>query len=256
MSKLISGSGNQIPYSTDIARGLIPGVSSLHKFGHNHAVGSTFENLWNPGDMYVYLTAPTILKVSSSNVNDTSAGTGARTMHIEGLITGFIEATEDVIMNGQTEVATTKSWIRIHKLYVLTAEPPSATAGNLGIIYVGNGTVTAGVPAIIYACIDPTDNQTSHGFYTIPVGETGFLHEWQVSSDSQKATEVQLRVREPGGVFQQKGSLHLFSGVSGIVYKFPEVIPEMSDIDIRCKVDAGTTAIECFWDIEKRVNGT
>lgn len=257
MSKgLIATGSYRGDYGTDVSRGIYPGVVPIHKFGHNHAVGTTFENLWNPGGVYVWRSTAIIMTASSDDANDTSAGTGARTIRIEGLLDGWVEDTEDIVLNGLTPVNTTKEWFRINRVYVLTAGETDALAGNKGTLYIGTGTVTLGVPAVSYLEIDIGYNQSSHGFFSVPVGKTGYLRHWHISSDAQKATEVQFRIREQGQPFRQKGSLHLFSGTNHVPYDFPEKIPEMSDMDMLCRVDVGSASLECFWDLELRTNGT
>jgi hypothetical protein len=79
------------------------------------------ETIWAEGGLYSYLTAATVLKVSSSSVNDTSAGTGARTVELSGLDADYNEISELVTLNGQTPVNTTKLFLRINRMVVRSA---------------------------------------------------------------------------------------------------------------------------------------
>lgn len=88
--------------------------------------------------------------LASTSANDTSAGTGARTIFIRGLLetsTGvYEEGSETVTLNGQTSVATSLStWFRVNLLFMLSS---GSTNQNQGEIYCADtDTFTAGIPA-------------------------------------------------------------------------------------------------------------
>ena len=71
--------GTSEPFELQIARGQVAYHKSVYKFGNNAAVANLTETIWQQGGLYSYLSAASVLKVSSSSANDTSAGTGART---------------------------------------------------------------------------------------------------------------------------------------------------------------------------------
>jgi hypothetical protein len=112
------------------------------------------------------------MTVSSSSASDTAAGTGARTVLITGLDANYDVITDTVTMNGQTAVTTTKSFLRINNMLVATAGTGLA---NAGIIYIGSGAVTSGVPAVIYNVIAVGYNNATSSQYTVPAGYTGYL---------------------------------------------------------------------------------
>jgi hypothetical protein len=126
---------------------LSPSYKQVFKFGQNASVGNSIETIWLEGGLYVYPPSATTMTVSSSDVNDTSAGTGARTVLISGLDGSYNEISETITMNGQTPVTTSNSYLRVNRALVLTA---GSGGVNAGIIYVGTGTVTSGVPANKY----------------------------------------------------------------------------------------------------------
>ena len=101
--------GTSEPFELQVARGHIPGHYGLFKFGNNPSVGDSLETIWAEGGLYSYLTAATVLKVSSSSTDDTSAGTGARTVELSGLDADYNEISELVTLNGQTPVNTKMS---------------------------------------------------------------------------------------------------------------------------------------------------
>ena len=160
--------GTSEPFELQVARGQVAYHESVYKFGNNAAVANVTETIWQQGGLYSYLSAASVLKVSSSSANDTSAGTGARTVELFGLDGDYNEINEVVTLNGQTAVNTTQSYLRINRMIVRSAGSGGA---NAGVIYAGTGTVTTGVPANIYATINGDgSNQTLMALWTVPAG--------------------------------------------------------------------------------------
>lgn len=118
--------------------------------------------------------AATVMGVSSSSVNDASAGTGARTVRLVGLDAALATVTEDVTLNGQTQVTTSTSFLRVTRMIVLTV---GSGGHNDGIVYAyeDGATVTTGVPqsgmvCAVFGSADAGDNISHVGTYTVPAG--------------------------------------------------------------------------------------
>ncbi|WP_457635792.1 hypothetical protein [Persephonella sp.] len=224
----------------EFARGTISKHKAVNVFGHNLTVGTTSETIWEGGGLYSYLTTASTLKISSSDINDTVNGTGARTLLIEGLDGDYKEISEAVNLNGQTPVNTSNSYLRIHKMTVKSA---GSNGSNIGTVYAGTGTVTSGVPANVYAQIGIGENKTLICIYTIPAGKTGYVCSMLASSDSQKTTEVNIVIRNFGEVFREEAEYHFYQDtINGLSNMYIEV-PEKSDIEVRAKVGATTAEI-------------
>jgi hypothetical protein len=182
------------------------------------------------------LSAASVLKVSSSSANDTSAGTGARTVELFGLDGDYNEINEVVILNGQTAVNTTLSYLRINRMIVRSA---GSGGSNDGIIYAGTGTVTTGVPANIYATINGDgSNQTLMAVWTVPAGYTGYLMQYDVSNGTTSNTpavcKLTLVARPNGEVFQSKDVKSLTTGMHIENTLFvPIKFTEKTDIEVR-----------------------
>jgi hypothetical protein len=88
-----------------------------------------------------------IMSVSSSNNNDTEGGSGAQVINIGGIDRYQEILSETVKLNGQTEVKTQFEYTNILNIEVVET---GSSGANEGVIYVGAGTVTAGVPATPY----------------------------------------------------------------------------------------------------------
>lgn len=211
----ISRVGTSEPFELQVARGQISYHESVYKFGNNAQVADSIETIWQQGGLYSYLSAESVLKVSSGSANDTSAGTGARTVELFGLDGDYNEISETVTLNGQTAVNTTLSYLRINRMIVRSAGSGGA---NAGIIYAGTGTVTTGVPANIYATINGDgSNQTLMALWTVPAGYTGYLMQYDVSNGTTSNTpavcKLLLVARPQGEVFQSKDVKSLTTGM-------------------------------------------
>lgn len=125
------------------------------------------------------------LELISSSASDTSAGIGARTVHIQYLDTSGDEQDETVTMNGTTAVITTATDIdKIQWIHVVTVGSNTSTVGNISLQTVGSGTV--------YEYIVAGGNQSLSGRFTIPTGKTGILMGWHASGIT-KRIDVRLR---------------------------------------------------------------
>jgi len=232
----ISRIGTSEPFELQVARGQISYHEFVYKFGNNAQVADSVETVWQQGGLYSYLSAATVLKVSSSSTNDTSAGTGARTVELFGLDGDYNEISETVTLNGQTAVNTTLSYLRINRMIVRSAGSGGA---NAGIIYAGTGTVTTGVPANIYATINGDgSNQTLMALWTVPAGYTGYLMQYDVSNGTTSNTPAVCRLllvaRPQGEVFQSKDVKSLTTGMHiENTLTVPIKFAEKTDIEVR-----------------------
>ena len=229
----ISRFGLTEPFNLQVARGQIAYHYSVFKFGFNPDVDDSPETVWAEGGLYSYLSAATVLKISSSSADDASAGTGARTVELQGLDGDYNQISETVTLNGQTAVNTTKSFLRIYRMVVKTA---GTGAQNAGVIYAGTGTVTLGVPANKYATIAIGDNQTLMALWTVPAGHTAYLLQTDVTvatTQNNKYCTVHLVVRPDGEVFQVKDKFVKSESSHHPQYDIPLKFEEKTDIEVR-----------------------
>ena len=168
----ITRAGRFEPFELQVARGQIMGHTAVTVFGYNQDVDTVEESVWPNGGLIPYVTTASVLKISSSNINDTAAGTGARTVYISGVDGNYNTVSETVTLNGQTAVNTVNSYIALNVFYTLTA---GSTGHNEGNINAGTGTVTAGVPAVLYDLIGATNNNRTTGQYIVPAGYTAYM---------------------------------------------------------------------------------
>lgn len=168
----ITRQGTFEPFGLQVSRGQIQGHSTVIVFGYNPDVDTSEETVWPDGGVVPHPTVASALKISSSSTDDTSAGTGARTVYIEGLDGSYAVVGETVTLNGQTAVNTTNSYLYVNSFYVVTVGSGGANAGNINA---GTGVVTAGVPAVLYDIIATGYNNRTTGHYCVPAGYTGYM---------------------------------------------------------------------------------
>jgi hypothetical protein len=245
----VSVQGAYEPFELQVARNQIMGHKSLFKFGINGDVGTSVETVWAQGGTYVYPASATVMKISSSSADDAAAGTGARTISIAGLDANYNEISETVTLNGQTEVNTVNSYLRITRMFVVTAGSGATAAGT---IYAGVGTVTSGVPATVYGMITLTANQTQMALWTVPAGYTLYLMGNFFSSANSTAnawTNFQLIQRPLGGVFRIQSSTRTpGNGDFVLDLHTPLAFAEKTDIEIRAVASAGSSNVSAEFE--------
>jgi len=236
------------------ALGHVKDTTVGHKFGFSGAAGTTKETIWDQGGLYTYLSAATILKLSSSDANDAAAGTGARTVHIYGLDGNYDEIDEVMSLDGQTAVNTTETYLRVYRMIVETAGSGGENAGD---IYLGNGTVTAGVPADKYAKVLIGNNQTLMALYTVPRGKTVLIPRWYANVGQGKEATIDAVARDNanGSIFQVKQRRLLYQSALTMPQTIPFLFPEKWDLELRGFTATGTVAIAAGFDYVQITDG-
>lgn len=219
------------PFELQVARGQIEGHRRVVVFGYNGDIDTSMETVWPAGGILNFTDSAIQMKVSSTSTSDTSAGTGARTIVLEGLDADHLEISETVTLNGQTAVTTTKSFLHINNAYVASTGSGLTAAGD---IYIGTGTVTAGVPATIYDVIAYDYNVRITGSYTIPAGYTGYLVQGLFSSGQtggSNAVVGRLMTRGENDIRLTAAIVTLNNGVADYQFEYPPAIPEKTTIE-------------------------
>jgi hypothetical protein len=241
-----SGGVGSYPYYLQVSRGLVPGHKRVFKFGFNPDIDNALETVWAEGGLYSYLSAATILKVSSSSTADDEGSTGAETVQLYGLDADYNEINEIVTLDGQTVVNTTNEFLRINRMIVRSA---GSGGTNAGVIYAGTGTVTSGVPANKYATVAVGDGQTLMALWTVPAGYTAYLYGSHVTAactTSNKLLTATIVARPFGEVFQVKDKfgIQIDGGDINQIYHFPIKFDEKTDIEVRAISDSGSANAE------------
>jgi hypothetical protein len=225
----VSRQGAYEPFELQVARGQIQAHSLVTIAGYNSDVDTSWEMITPVGNLS-YPAAALQMTVSSADADDTSAGTGARTVLITGLDANYAVISETVTMNGQTAVTTTNSFLRINSMLVTTA---GTSLANEGIIYIGTGTVTSGVPATIYNVIAAGFNNATSSQYTVPAGYTGYLVVARIGlAQDAGTTLITARTRFVGtnGIALTGPVIVTNNGISTIDFPYPIAIAEKTRV--------------------------
>ncbi len=217
------------PFDLQVSRGDVFGHEALFKFGFNPDVNGTEETIWTQGGNYPWATAAFTAYIVSDAAADTSAGTGARTVTVEGLDENYVFQSVDVSLNGTTEVqiGDANGWLRVFRAFVLTAGSAGTAAGTIHVQTTGGGTIYANLSA---------GNQTQMALYTVPAGKTLFLDDINFTaaiSQSNNYAQVSFSVREFGGVFRDKYINVLQSNQLIAKFEYPLRFPEKTDMESR-----------------------
>ncbi len=233
----------------NISASRLRGIANVFKFGLNDSLGTSMETVWAKGGIYTYPSTATTMTVSSDDTTDNLAGIGAWTVRISGLDANFLEIEEDISLhatNGQTGVTTVNSYLRVHRIVVLTTGSNASAKGNISV---GTGTLTGGVPVNTYGYIQQGDNQTTQCVYTVPAGKTAFIVKTHTSLSAGKQAEVHLMASEQNSVFHVHFVNHIYQ--TALIYEFTNPIKfiEKTDIEIRAKMSATTGAISAHFEL-------
>ena len=231
----ITRSGRFEPFELQVSRGQITGHSTSLVSGTCTTLGITQSTVWGAtGGLYVYPATAQVMEISSSSASDTSAGTGARTIVLQGLDANYGQIQETVTLNGQTAVNTVNSYLRVLHMYVATAGSGLAAAGT---VYAGTGTVTSGVPAVIYLTYNALNGSTS-AIWTVPAGYTAYVT--SVTSFSGNATAGQwtkfglYASATPGAPLDSNLQWITSNGGEGVIeLTYPLAFAAQTDIEIR-----------------------
>lgn len=169
-------------------------MERIIKFGRNADIGTSIEDIWEQGGNWVAPTAARVHNIVSGSTNDASpSGSGARTIHVEGLDSNGVEIHEDVTMNGDNNVATTKSYTFVSRLKVLTAGSGGENAGAIKATALTDGTVSCSMRI--------GDNQSTLAVYKIPADKRGWILHFDGSlldTANNRTAVVGLWVMEDG----------------------------------------------------------
>lgn len=197
--------------------------SIAYKFGENDSTGTSWEDTapfaWTP------LTSADTLDISSNNTNDTSAGTGARTIKIIGLDGNYNEIEEIVTMNGTTTVTTTKSFIVVHRAYTITS---GSNETNIGTI-----TITDTTSATTQGIISPDQHSTIQAFSIVPAGYHAVLLDWEINSGKGDDFECHIMKKPFNESWSSMKGLFIFENNISYQFSGAVVLPEKTIIKVQ-----------------------
>jgi hypothetical protein len=235
----VVGSNGQDFYLA-VPAGLITDTESVNKFGFNPDVnGSNFEEIWDVSTSYTWKTSASTVTVKSDDSSDTSAGSGARTVEIQGLDGSYNPISETITMNGTSNVTSSNSYLRIFRMKVLTAGSQEENDGDITATHTGT----------VIAQISEENNQTLMAVYTVKSGYTAYLTSFFIGMERNVEAAIRLDVRPEGSVFQVKRYIVSDSATESLPFKPYLKIEEKSDIRMMGKAQSGSQGISAGFDL-------
>jgi hypothetical protein len=230
----ITQNGRFEPWELQVSRGQITWHEPLNLFGNTTALGSTafgplWEGLTGSGGAYAYPASAVIMTLASSSASDTAV-----TIRINGLGADFVLQTEDVALNGTSNVLTTKSFLRINSMQTI--------AGNA----VGNVTAING--GVTYAKINAGNGNTQMSIYTVPAGYTFYQTYYQADTNTSVTSGAYVRLRTytvdnpKGGVITALNQTAFVQQLQ-LPLQYPFEYPEKHDIQYQMLGSGGAGAV-------------
>lgn len=176
-------------------------IRRVTALGNNPDVdtGTVPEDIWPLGGVYPFLSVATALEILSSDINDTAAGTGGRTVLINGLDGNYDEVAQIVTLNGTTPVSIPTPLLRVNSAILMTAGSNEVNIGNITIR--DTATVTA------RAYLQAGSGITRSSIYTVPNGYTLVINSMVFTinraANANDAIEVVTHLRASTGVYRE-----------------------------------------------------
>jgi len=253
-----------LDYGIEAAKGNVPNVSIIQKFGRNSAVSSTFKPICLSG-FYRTPTTNTALEVVSTDADDNASGAGARTIYYEGLQEsgGSLVVVSDVVeLDGTTAVALPDSLIRLYRWYVASSgvyatQSAGSHQGDITIQESGAGNVWAKIENNGFPRA-----QSQIGAYTVPTGYTAYVSKISYSVESDKEADILMFKREgvlnttaPYNAMTLVTEINSATGNYTIDYSVPFVFNEETDFGFIGKLKSNTGPMTVDFTIYLVQNG-
>ena len=218
----------------NIARGLVKGASSIHKFGAVPSMSTnTTGSIWDIGDTVYPWSAfatPSVLTIAA-NVAD-----NGKSVTIYGLDTNY-NAIDETVTISAGAATTTKQFLRVYRAFC-----SSQNINNIDIK----------VNLTIVARISVGLAQTLMAVYTVPANHTGYLLQGTMTAQAGADATGNMFVRYFGQTSFRVGHTFEVSGGGGQYdYNFstPIAIPEKSDIDVRLTTRSNNGRYTAAFDV-------
>jgi hypothetical protein len=214
------------PLGLLIAAGRSHSWDSDIKFGMNDAVGQAWECIWAQGGSPLINSTPTVIEFTSSDGEDHSASSGARTIEFSGVDSDYVQQTETITMTGTSAASSVGSFLYLYRMKVLTS---GSSKGNVGVISAAVGGSTMGT-------IPAGSGQSEMLYRPVPASSVLYMSGLGVAVD--KGADVELRIREfdqDGNTWRVKLVTHSYQNTNPIRLIPPYTFPEKHLVTVEAK---------------------
>jgi len=155
------------------------------------------KSLWSLDSDHFNPTSAVQLNIKSDNANDTSDGTGARTIQITGIgytgsVTDGSEITETITLNGTTKVVTINYYFCVFDFVVATVGNTGKNQGNIKIY-------STDETSEIVNYIKQLENNSSLCIYRVPISKQLLVKNILVNGTCNGAN-LHLKVKNENGI--------------------------------------------------------
>lgn len=235
----------------DRAAGLYGEQSAVHKFGANPDVSASSTEYVTYSGTINWLQAATTVRVKAGNTNDSSGGTGAQKVMVEGLDSNWVEASEELTTNGTSAgSAGSVSFIRIYRAYV--TDVGTYGGANAADVVIEN---SAGGTDLLTIGSGLGQSETSE--YTVPAGKTAYLTRFDIEVNGSKAATVNFFQRPNADdvttPFSGKRLIHStpdLTGAEDLTFDSYQSFPAKTDLWWEATTGSGAnTSVSCDYDL-------
>lgn len=183
--------------------GSVNGWEHNQSFGHNQDIDIGTEDVWQGGGVRTLPSSAGVVAVTGG-ADDTSTGTGARTVEVQGLDANFREITDTVTMTGATPVNTTKAFLRVNLMCVATVGSGEVNADD----------ISASIGGDVQAFIEAGEGQTLQLMYTVPDQRVLLIDNLTIVGGRTGANDIAVRIqtKEDGGAWRTRFLTDVYEG--------------------------------------------
>lgn len=239
-------SGSSIrPIITDFdvlaAAGQIRGVETRVTVGFRADIDANEADIWpTPDPNYILdpLSAAETIEISSDSAADTSAGTGAQTLLMDGLDNDFLEIEENITMNGTTPVNSVNQYIRVLNCRVVTAGSGGQNAGAITMESATSNNIECFIPVGI--------NNDQNVQYTVPANKFAVFTQFQMETQKDQEGFINLFIRRFGEVYVLGRNWNVYQSSLQSPIVPPLALGPKSDITMRAGlISPGSITVAC-----------
>ena len=226
----------------EVGKGNVPGHELVHFIIHSEIVDTDEDLVWCVDDDYAFLTSATVLNITSTDVDDVMADTGAWNVTIFGLDANFAPIKEVIILNGRTPVSTTSSFYRVNGIHTSTA---GSTQTNEGTIYAGTGATVDGGPSNIYGVICAGEGWSHMGVYSVKADYNAYMIDGILGTDDDKTVYFGVYYRSNAKVSRTWKMVEHIHVHQNFVYTnyYYVTMPDRADITLKAQVAVGEASV-------------
>jgi hypothetical protein len=229
------------PFELQVARGQITWHSgqNIFAYGTTPAIAGTFRTVWeNMGTTeYVFPSSAVIMQLVSTAAGDTASIT------ISGLDANYLLISETLVLNGTTNVPTTKQFLRVNSMAVSIGSATNPT----GVITLSNGgTIYAQINTAVFNGTTSSIGQTQMAVFTVPAGYTfyGYRYGAYSSFNGNSANYTTYRAVSNSSAGVQKLIVQTpFNTTYEVQRHFPFPYAEKTDLRFQVASSAAAAAV-------------